>query len=417
MSLAARLVLHLVRPAEGGIREHVLTLVGGVDKSRFRPAVAGKFDSYWIERLGHLGINAYFVDLPDRFGPGNDLRCILQLGALFRVVRPDLLHLHGYRAAWLGRIASRLAGGHRQLVSIHNFPPAGPAAAPARWLLARGEGALARHTAAFVTVSEALKQNTVAQLGLPADRVHVIYNAVDLSRFKVVSDPSRIRRELGLPQSVQLVGTAARLCPDKGLDVLVAAARRVLAIRPDTLFVVAGDGPEAASLLRLVNTLGLTGRVRFLGFRADMPRFLAALDVFVLPSRREGLSIAVLEAMAVGRAIVASNVGGIPELLGHNERGRLVPPGDAASLATAITRLLDDEVSRRRLGQKALDHVSRHFGVPTMVASVESLYESILNQGTAGATPFAGSQPGLAPGSAPAGRGRGACDSGKEWET
>jgi glycosyltransferase involved in cell wall biosynthesis len=166
----------------------------------------------------------------------------------------------------------------------------------------------------------------------------------------------------------------ARLDPDKGHRHLLAAA----AMLPDVRFLLAGEGPERGALEALAGELGVDDRVRFLGHRNDIPQLLAACDVMALPSSFEGLPVSVLEAMASGTAVVASNIGGVDEIVRDNVTGLLVEPGDALALAAAIRRLVDDPAEAARLAEAARTHVAREFSAATMARRVAAVYDDVL---------------------------------------
>jgi glycosyltransferase involved in cell wall biosynthesis len=170
------------------------------------------------------------------------------------------------------------------------------------------------------------------------------------------------------------IAVVANLRAEKGHDVLIDAAPRIVAAHPEVEFVFAGDGPQAAALVDRARARGIADRIQFLGQCRNVPEILASTDLFVLPSRTEALPNAVIEAMAAGLPVVASDVGGIPELIAHGTSGWLVPPGHSDALADAIVALLDDSALARKLGAAAADRVSREFGFGRLVDRMERLY-------------------------------------------
>jgi glycosyltransferase involved in cell wall biosynthesis len=182
-------------------------------------------------------------------------------------------------------------------------------------------------------------------------------------------------RVLGGSETRPLVLTPARLNAQKGHDALLEA---IVAV-PDALFLLAGDGPDRERLEARAAELGVAERVRFLGRREDVPQLLAACDVFALPSLYDGSSLAVLEAMAAGRAVVSSAIGGTAELIEDGETGLLVPPGDPAALATALRRLIGDEELRSRIADRGRQRVETDFSRQAMAAKVERVYRGVLD--------------------------------------
>lgn len=236
--------------------------------------------------------------------------------------------------------------------------------------------ALAAGVGRFVGVSRDVADELIERFHYPASKVAVGYNAVRPERFEQAAPPG-LRAELGGGPDRPLVLTAARLDEQKGHPVLLRAA----AALPEADFVLAGEGPERGSLEALAAELGIADRVRFLGYRSDIPQLLAACDIFALPSLYEGSSLAVLEAMAARRPVVSSAIGGTDELIDDGGDGLLVAPGDADGLASALRRLLDDPVLRDALAARARERVERDFTPVAMVRRVEAIYAELLADG------------------------------------
>jgi glycosyltransferase involved in cell wall biosynthesis len=219
----------------------------------------------------------------------------------------------------------------------------------------------------LVANCDACRDAVVADEGLSPGRVAVLENGVDLSRFPDSRAPARTRR----------VGVTANLRAVKGLDVFVRAAAEVSAAHPGATFHVAGEGPLRPELERLAKEVGLGERLSLRGSVADVPDFLAGLEVAVLPSLTEGMSNALLEYMAAGRAIVATAVGGNVRLIEDGVSGLLAPPGDAGRLAAAVGRLLSDPALAARLGAAARRRVEERYSRPAMVRRFETFYQSL----------------------------------------
>ncbi len=290
---------------------------------------------------------------PTGFRPG----LVLRLARLFRAERIDVVHTHDERPHIYGAFAARLAGASRLIHTRHH--------GMADRLSRRQAGLVrlaARLTDPFVCVSADSARQAVRQ-GVPARRVRVLHNGIDLTRF----DPPAVRE--GGP-----VVTVARLSPEKDIGTLLHAA--VLAAREDDAFrlEIAGDGACMADLRRTATELGLNGRVRFHGQVRDVPALLARAGLFVLPSLTEGVSLTLLEAMACGLAVVATRVGGNPEVVADGETGLLTPPGDPAALSRALLRLRRDDPERLRMGQAGRRRVERWFDVRRMTAEYEKMY-------------------------------------------
>ena len=298
------------------------------------------------------------------------VRGAFRLARLLRADRIDVLHTHTLAAAnTLGRLAARFA---RVPVVSHlhienHFRPA------TRLLLRGVDNRTARGCAALVAVSEDTKRAYERQ-GYPRGRIEVVYNGVELDGTPV----GGLRDELGVPPNAPLVGEIGRLCDVKGQRELLAA----LAQLPDAHAVLVGadlerGGAYQRELERHAEELGVRERVVFAGRRDDAAAVLAELDVLVLPSWTEGLPLVVLEAMARRRPVVATPVGGTPEVVVEGETGLLVPPRDPDALAAALGRLLADADLRRRMGEAGYRRVAERFSADAMAARVLELYDEV----------------------------------------
>jgi glycosyltransferase involved in cell wall biosynthesis len=235
------------------------------------------------------------------------------------------------------------------------------------------ERLLARGVGRYIAVSHDVARRLRSTFNWPSHKIEVIHNAVHLDRYRCPVDPE-LRLQLSRDTDRPVVLTVGRLDVQKGLDVLLRAAVRVSEAR----FVIAGEGPERAILEAQAADLALGDRVLFLGYRTDIPELLAASDVFVLPSRFEGSSLAVLEAMAAGKPVISSAIGGTDELILSGDSGLLVPPDDPEALATELTRVLSAPELRGRLGSAARSRVETEFSAPAMAGRVMRVYEDLL---------------------------------------
>lgn len=299
-----------------------------------------------------------------------DAAAVLRLGRVLRASSADLVHLHTGRATWLGALAASAAG----VPAIATRRMDRPVSRGFRTRLLYGR--LLRRT---VAISPAVAAR-LRQAGVPAGRLHTIPSAVDPETLVPVSERRVTRAAAGLKDEPLLL-VAAALVRRKGIDVLLDALARLAERGHRPPLWVAGDGPERASLQRASETMGLSGQVRFLGRRDDVADLLAACDVFVLPSRREGLGVAALEAMAARRPVVASRVGGLAEAVADGRTGLLVAPEDPASLADALERLLSDADLRRRLGDAGPARIAEGFLAEQMAGAYEALYRAVLPDG------------------------------------
>jgi glycosyltransferase involved in cell wall biosynthesis len=242
-----------------------------------------------------------------------------------------------------------------------------------------------------IVVNAGAIRDWLLEQGYPADKIVVIRNGVDTSRFGARGDGLALRRELDIPAGVPLAILLARLNPTKGIDCFFEAAVKIREQHPDAYFLAVGecyirnadgdiviDSAYRRALQDRVTSLGLADRVRFTGLRKDVPQILAAATVSVLPSVSEGISNSLLESMAAGVPVVATRVGGTPEVIDDGEHGLLVPPSDPQALADAISRVLGDPFLAAKLGANGRRRVAQEFSFEAVVRRTEDLYRELL---------------------------------------
>jgi glycosyltransferase involved in cell wall biosynthesis len=297
-----------------------------------------------------------------------DLVAVRRLRARIAAAAPDLVHLHTGRAAWLGGLAAWLAGVPALVTRRMDRP------VRRGWRTRLIYERLTRRCAA---ISPAVVDCLVAG-GVPPARITLIPSAVDVSRVRAARPRDVVRQAEGATVDDAVLLTMSALVARKGIDVLLAALALLAdrGLRPRLW--CAGDGPERAALSAHAEALGLASRVRFLGQRSDVGDLLAASDVVVLPSRREGLGVAALEAMAAGRPVVASAVGGLADAIADGRTGLLVPPARPAPLAAALERLLRDREMRATLGAAGAQRIADRFSSEHMATAYQRLYREVL---------------------------------------
>jgi glycosyltransferase involved in cell wall biosynthesis len=325
------------------------------------------------------------------------MRGLMDLGTLARLIRrcrlfrPDVIHTQLSRADWIGRlVGARL--GVPVVSTVHNVHsrmyPAEFAPVLA-WLGATLDRATARFATHVVAVSEGVQRDLVAN-GVPSSRVTIVPNAVDTSTRAAPLPRADVRRAWNAAPNDIVVGTVALLKTQKGLDCLVDAARTVLQANPRVRFVQIGDGPLESDIRARVAAAGIAGRFRMLGHVPDPVALLPGLDMFVLPSRWEGLPVALLEAMAAGLPAIGTRVSGIEEVIDDRRTGLLVPPADRAALAEAILELAADAELGRRLARAAVGDLGR-FAPARVATAYRQVYVQVLTPGAVGVARDVGS--------------------------
>ncbi len=367
------LALVFYEPEPGGQAAHVRALIRGLPPERFRVTVAcGPVHPAWLADVRAAGAEVADLELGKWGGPAQ----IARLARWFRAQRADLVHLHGQFAGGWGRAAARLARVPCLLYTPHATEIRSRRLRP---FYALSERSLARFCDAIIYVSEANRDAAMAQGWARPGQAVVIPNGVDVTGLRhAAGRVGSPRLGLGLMPETPLVLQVGRLHPQKGPDILLAAARRIISRKPGVVFLLAGDGPQRAALERAIAGWGLGQSIRILGWRTDVPALMAASDVVVLASRWEGLPYALLEAMALARPCVATAVGGCPEAIEAGESGLLVPPEDPSALAEAILTLLSDKERARALGQAAARRIEERFSVHRSVTETVALYDRLL---------------------------------------
>jgi glycosyltransferase involved in cell wall biosynthesis len=316
----------------------------------------------------HLRDLGFCVHALDLFRSRVDPTAPRRLARLVRSVRPDRLHCHGTRAAFFGALARPLLPFSLPILyTVHGLSYRKELGVSGRAVFLAAEALACRAASRVITVSRADLEDLVRRRFVSPARVVHVANPIDLERF-CPGDRDRARGRLGLPSDVFLAGTVSRLVPGKAVGDLLDA----IALCPDVQLLVVGDGPERPALEARARRL--SGRVRFLGARDDVPEILRALDLFVLSSRWEGEPVALLEAMATGLPCIATATSGAREILEEGRAGLLVPVGDRTALASAITRAVRLAAERSRMGAAALARVSGRQAV-SAAAAVLALYE------------------------------------------
>lgn len=324
-----------------------------------------------------------------RISPLRDITAFAALLWHIRRLKPDIVHTHTSKAGILGRLAARLAGVPHIVHTPHGHVFYGHFSRPASAFFLALERRFACFTEKIVALTAHERRDYIdLKVGRPQDLLP-IPSGVDLDPFDAdLPDPATKKASLGLDPARRLVGFAGWLLPIKGPMHLLNAMGAVWENHPDATLVFVGKGAMEAELRRKADRLGLNGRVKFLGWREDLHEIMPLFDVFVLPSLNEGMGRVLVEAMAAGRPIVASRVGGIPDLVHHGDNGLLVPPQDEVSLADSISLLLSNPDRAQRMGAEGRLRC-REFDLCAMISKLDALYRGLLSvPAQALATPF-----------------------------
>ncbi|HET8580419.1 MAG TPA: glycosyltransferase [Nitrospiraceae bacterium] len=369
----------------GGPAIHVVLLNAGLDPARFESVlISGSENPGEGTMLGYaLSRGVQPVVVPEMIADASlrarDIRALVKLYRHIRRIGPHIVHTHTAKAGCLGRVAARLAGAPVIVHTYHGHVLHGYYGPLTNWVLRWMERLLARITDRIVAVSEQVKRDLVAYGVAPSEKIVVIPLGFELQPF-VDSSGSRgtFRRELGFTNGERLVGTVGRIFPVKNHRLFLDAAARVAGQERQARFVVVGDGLLRPALERHARDLGIADRVVFTGWRRDLPAIYADLDVLVVSSNNEGTPVSVIEAMAAGRPVVATRVGGLPDLVAEGETGFLVSPGNADELAAGVLRLLRDPRTASRMGETARRTTRERFALARLIADTGRLYDQLL---------------------------------------
>lgn len=351
-----------------GAENMLLNLCAGQEKSGCRNSLVLFYNVHvpnveFYERARRRGVSVRMVHCQGRA----DWRAVRQIKEYMEEDGVDLLHTHGYKADIYGYLAAR-SERKPVVATCHNWV-GGTAALGIynrldRWVLKRFN--------AIAAVSETVREQLV-QSGIPANRVKLIDNGIDVEAF---ARPQLITESRMAGEKV--IGMVARLDLQKGFEYLLTAIRELCHSFHGLTVVITGEGPDRKAIEQMIEKYGLQNNVMLAGQESDMPAVYAAMDIFVLPSLNEGLPMTVLEAMAAAKPIVATRVGGVPNVIRDGETGLLVNPKDAAGLKDAIARLLTDSDLCRRMGTQAQEWVSRQYTSSAMALQYRAMYEQVL---------------------------------------
>lgn len=369
----------------GGPAQHVILLTSGLSEQFETLLVAGREETgegNMLDLARAKGIQPFLIpELGREIRPLHDTVAFVKLYRLFQQWRPHLVHTHTAKAGALGRLAARAA---RVPVVVHTFhghifdgyfPP---------WegrLFLAIERLLAKCTTRIIALSEGQRRELLQRKIGDEAQLAVLPLGLKLDPFLTApAKNGQLRRELGLPEE-RLIGIVGRLVPIKGHETFLQAARLVAERLPSCRFLMVGDGPERPRLERRAKVLGLSSKVLFLGWRRDLDRIYADLDLCVLSSYNEGTPVSLLEAMAAGVPVVATRVGGVKDLITHEETGLLVRPGDAQALAEAILMIFNDPEGARRMAKAGRERVYPFYDVKSLISRMEQFYRELVTEG------------------------------------
>ena len=385
-----RVLRVIARLNMGGPALHVAYLTDGLQERGYRTTLVAGTLARGEESMAFvaddLGVPVRTIDqLHREISPLRDAVAVLRLARIIRQERPHILHTHTAKAGAIGRLAALLAGPARPPIVVHTFHGHvlrgyfGPLRSLFFRLLERW---LAARTTALVAVSPQVRDDLVALSVAPRERFVVVRLGIELAE-RVAPDRNgraESRRYLGIPVDRFTVGWIGRMTAVKRTDDVLVAFKRLREDGVDALLCMVGDGPDREDLERRAHELGVIRDTIFLGYQEDVAPFYSAFDALVLPSSNEGTPVSAIEALAAGRPVVATRVGGVPDVVRDGQDGFLVETGDTDALAERLTRLARDPELRERMGSEGRTRVLPRYAVERLVDDVDRLYRSLLSE-------------------------------------
>jgi len=375
-------IMHLRSGVRGsrvilGAEGVILQIIKNIDKSRFQSVVASFQDPHvevipLLKEAEQIGIPA---ELINPFGRYDIVTSAIWLKKLFKKHNTHILHCHEYKSDIIGYIATRKTDVH--LISTQHLW-AGEALRAKIYEYLDSIAIKSRAFEKIVTVSKDIK-NTLVRRGIKEGRIVVIPNGIDVYKYDAFVDEIKVKNSLNIANYNTVVCCVGRLSPQKGHYFLLNAAKEVIKTNQKVIFLLVGDGPLKKDLEKQSLILGINKKVLFTGYRDDIKDLLRISSLFVMPSLSEGTPMALLEAMASGKAVVATNVGGIPEIIRDGFSGILVKPKDIKGMVESIISLLNDEKMAKDFGKNAKACIKSKYSAEAMTRKYEDLYERVSN--------------------------------------
>ena len=375
-------IIHIItRLDKGGSSRILLDIAKTLDKEKFCVKIISGLTLDAQEDLDRFsletGVEIIFVSSLRR-----DINIFLDIAALFRIrlilkeEKPDIVHLHTSKAGFLGRIAAKFTGVPAVIYMPHGHIFYGYTNFVLTKIYIILERFAARLCDAIITLSDVEARDFLARNIAGKDKFLTIHNGIDLKNYQVIDTNrlEKLKNEVKLEPNTPVITVISRLEPVKGLEVFIQALAEVAKIIPKFTALIVGSGSLRKSLQMKAKALNLEGKVKFLGYRDDIKEIISLSDIIVNPALNEGFGLVILEAQALGKAVLATRVGGVPEVIIDNQTGILVPAGDSKSLAAGIIRILQDTGLAARLATEAKKRIELEFSKEKMISQLVELY-------------------------------------------
>lgn len=371
-------VMHL-RSSRGfyGAESVILSICKNIDKKNFNCFITcfqdPRFDKIaLIDEAKKMGISTEIIKLTFRF----DLFAAFRLKELLNKYNIDILHCHDYKANFIGFITSKPRK-VKLITTLHGWTKAEARVKFYECI----DSFIMKHFEQVISVSDKIR-GSLLKKGFSSKKIIVIHNGVETDYFgkKVVG--VEYKKRIGIEGNFNVIGTVGRLSAEKGQKYLIEAVSEIVKHSPNTVFLIVGDGPFKKLLKDTVISLGLERHIIFTGSfpREEMKNIYSLMDIFILPSLTEGFGLALVEAMAMGIPVIATNVGGIPEIIEHGKTGYLVPPADAKAISKAIIDLLSDKTKSELMGKAGQNFAKQEFSIYKSVTQIEQVYKNLVSK-------------------------------------
>jgi len=368
-------LLHIIGGGEfGGAEEHVITLLTNIDKNLFDPYLICLCRGPLEEVAKNYGINVVTIDM----NSNSPLSVISKIRSFIYKNNIDLVHTHGLRANFLGRIASYISK-RKIITTVHSAVKLdydSKIKAYIALLLNLSTSPLATK---IIAVSNSIKKDLI-DMGINEKKIEVIYNGIDYKKYENPMNKEKFCKIYNLDPNYPIVSVIARLHPVKGHKYFLEAAKKILNTKPKVQFLLVGDGPLRKQLMEYTDKLGLKKNVKFIGYYSPVKDVLNAIDILCLPSLMEGMGIVILESFYFSKPVVATSVGGIPEVIEDNKTGLVVSPQNPDEIANKILLLLDNPDLFNIIITNARERL-KDFSLDNMVKKTENLYLKLLKKG------------------------------------
>jgi glycosyltransferase involved in cell wall biosynthesis len=374
-------VLQVLEATIGGTRTHLNQLVNHLDKSKFDITVICSTlrepdFSLDISRWRRDGINVLSVDMVRGINIFKDLLAFIEILWIIKRGKYDIVHTHSSKAGCLGRLAARLTHIQKIYYTPHAFAFQAYSNGLRRIFYLSIERILTKITNKIICVSESEKNLAIRYGVADLKKIIVISNAINIPKINIKN--SKIMEKLGINNDKIIIGTVGNFCTQKGYKYIIEAAAKVINHFDDVIFIIIGDGNERSYIEKMINFLQLENKIILTGHvqHEEMLNYYAIMDIFVLASLWEGMPYSILEAMSIGKPIIATDVPGTRDIVVHNETGKLVPPRDSLAISKSLHYLLKEPKQRNKLGKAAQQLMVEQYQIKQRIFKIEALYQN-----------------------------------------